>query len=274
MCSDTAIMSSMTIRSHEPYKKTIPVSKIETAGHSFLDGPLSHITEIDATISLGGEYVMIDFPNTCMNCGAYLSLRYDEDSGILRVNNDPCEAAGDIITTVRLNVPSGQLIVSDSLRSVYDVERGEVSLSSRLGQSTMMKLMEKAGCAYSCVITRDPDILRRPDGSYAIAKLPYNEEIDEDDVPEGWQPLAHIITSLWAVSIADYADWLAKGGETIEQNDDYGQRKLIDVEPGEYEFTVFTGRADFPDEHMSDDILIYTEFRRVGDATASEDPSE
>jgi hypothetical protein len=190
-----------------------------------------------------------------------MRYQYDSDKDILTVGNETCPVSSTLETVIRLNVPSGKIIVDDDLRSVYAASKDGIDYNSALGQSIMTERMAAIGCAYGAIRNTCPDLYLRPDGTYVIANLPYDEESDDLIVIDGWKKLADICTDLWAYSIADYEDWLSKGGEKIEDNDNYGMRTVVNVEPGVYEFRLYTGRADF--EYHAQGLVVYADFHRV-----------
>ena len=193
----------------------------------------------------------------CWTCGDALELAVSDDSVSVR---EPCAYPDGITTVITLAVPSGRLIVSDSLRPAYDWREEDLTAgyNCSLGQAQAIRVMAAQGCAFGYVGNSCPGLYRTGDGTYAVASPAYDEEADKELPPDGWEELAGIITDLWAYSIADYADW---------ENRDAGRsaarwgRTAVDVTPGTYEFTHHTGERSFRGQYDSDGTVIYAHAR-------------
>ena len=206
-----------------------------------------------------------ELPFPCQACDASPWLRVTGDAAWMQ---GPCPYAEGITTVTTLAVPSGTLIVSDSLRPVYDW-RGEdltVSYNSRLGQHQAALAMAARGCAFGYVSNTSPGLYRTGDGAYAIASLNYypdgGEELTEEEAtPPGWTLLARICTDLWAYSIADFEDWASRGGNTAALG--YGDT-LVAVPPGTYQVTCHTGERSF-DWGDNPGATVYANIKKVKD---------
>lgn len=240
---------------------TIPADKIDTNGHRFLWGDKG----LEVLDSGEGEFRHVSSmgSSTCGRCGEYLRLRFEGDMLVAKIegpdNSDlsvPCACPDDLETVTVLHVPSGRLIVDDSLRDVYNPDFKDVDYNSAMGQAEAVRRNAEAGCAYGPVLNTSPGLYKTPTG-YAIANTGWDDETCERLEPEGWTELARVCTDLWAYSIADYQDFLDKGGKPIEEEDNYGSRSVVEVEPGDYEFTLYTGRADF-DCHGEGNVVFAT----------------
>lgn len=205
-----------------------------------------------------------DWVFSCSSCGAWASIYLDLDAKTARAETE-CTLPQGITTVTRLEVPSGHMVVCDSLRDVYEIEdereRDFADYNSKLGQSQYVEAMAELGCAYGPVGNSSPTIYLKDDGTYVIASQRDEGDYDEDEeVPEPFMPLgeakAWICTDLWAYSIADRDDYLSKGGKL----DDKRFKTTFEVEPGTYEFTLHTGRRDF-DQWA--EPAIYAEFRKI-----------
>lgn len=181
------------------------------------------------------------------------------------IHNGPCEYDPEMETVVRINVPSGKLIVDDDLRDTYSPDtNGCGDYNTPIGQANVVKLNAEHGCAYFPVGNSCPSVYRRPDGTYVIGSPAWDEETDDFSTADGWTELAGVCTDLWAASLADYDDYLLKGGKPVEQvKDEPGgwTRNVIEVEPGTYEFRFYGGRRDFDD--MANGSTIYVDFHKV-----------
>lgn len=172
---------------------------------------------------------------------------------------EPCEYPDGLTSVIRLEVPSGKLIVSDSLRRVYDWTEadGVGDYNALIGQAQATQAMAAKGCAYGAVGNSCPGLWLTGGDNYVIASLPYDHDTDEEIVPDGWQQVAFIITDLWAYSIADYDDFTAKGGKTEEIR---GHWTIVNVTPGTYEFTCHTSERTFDRDA---DMVVYADIKRV-----------
>lgn len=199
----------------------------------------------------------------CRTCDAALRLDVSDDAVSVR---EPCPYPDGITTVITLEVPSGKLIVSDSLRPVYDWRDEDLTASynSALGQAQAIGVMAKAGCAFGYVGNTSPGLFRTADGTYVIASLDYYPGEDDDELPAeeatppGWTLLAQVCTDLWAYSIADFEDWASRGGNALALG--YGDT-IVDVPPGDYQFTCHTGERSFNRE--TGGTVIYAHARRT-----------
>lgn len=177
----------------------------------------------------------------CGTCGALFVLHISANAVCIQ---DPCPYPDGLTSIITLAVPSGKLIVTDDLRPVYGRwdETGMADYNSELGQHQAIAAMAAKGCAYGPVGNSCPGLYHTGTDSYVIASLSYDQDTDKEQLPGGWQYLAGIITDLWAYSIADYADWLAKGGNSDDLD---WTHTVVDVPPGSYRFTHHTGERSF-----------------------------
>lgn len=282
--------------------KNLPV---EGRGHQFTarwgDGL------VDGTIVLCSGYENGQFSahntSSCSNCDAYASFEVYDDAErgprLVYVNrigdNDgalDCPVPDGIEWSVDLAVPSGRMIVADSLRPVYDVslryERDVPGYSSILGQMLHCKEQEAIGCAYGPTSNIALGLFRlddRPD-SYVIASVDDEVEPGEPDHLEATE-VANICTDLWAYSIADLDHFIARARDVVaaEDYDDHGYFHewslaawiadgadpdtlprdfvIVDVTPGTYRFTHHGGTPDFDEQDWP---LIWASVERLDDS--------
>jgi hypothetical protein len=165
-----------------------------------------------------------------------------------------------ITTRIRINVPSGRLIVDDDLRSAYKIDDdGFASYNTKRGQAQVIEAMATAGCAYGPVGNTCPGFWLMEDGSYTVANGIYGETADDETLPGGVKCLAGVCTDLWAYSIADAEDWRSRGGDPDNL---HWTQTIVEVPPGVYEFTHHTGESDFDRDA---EPAIYAHIRRVAD---------
>jgi hypothetical protein len=196
--------------------------------------------------------------SSCGNCGDYVALHLNYDK-VARPST-ACHWAPQVVETL-LEVPSGKIVFGDYLPE-YRVDIDEprfASYNSSLGQCQVVKAYEEIGAAYGPVGNSCPAIYELVDGSYIIASPAYDEEKDDVVEPMHWMCMGTICTDLWAYTLADYDDWLAKGGNE-EKIDGF-----LVVEPGTYKFTYLRWSDSFPqgdDSYSANEI--FARFTKIG----------
>lgn len=195
----------------------------------------------------------------CAVCDAYPDVEITDDLAKVK---EPCTLTEGITTEVTIAVPSGKLVVTDDLRPLYNWRSGKgyASYNSKLGQAQVISYMASLGCAYGPVGNSCPSLYRTGEDTYVIGKLGYDE--DDEEVGDLGEELASICTDLWAYSIADHDDWVAKGGD-LNHREWAGRVTVVDVTPGTYRFTHHTGEVGFTDD--TSDPVIYAHIERVID---------
>lgn len=208
------------------------------------------------------EPFCMDLLSGCALCGKRPDVVITPDAVTC---TGPCEYPDGLTTVIRLNVPSGKIIVSDSLRRVYDWTDadGVGDYNALIGQANATQVMAAKGCAYGAVGNSCPGLWRTGDDTYVIANLPYTED-DKEVVPDGWEMAAFIITDLWAYSIADFGDWTSKGGKL----DDLGHGTVVNVTPGTYEFTCHTSELSFDRDA---DLVVFADIKRISTETGDKE---
>lgn len=239
--------------------------KIGRKGHDFAqwnDSSGEPMVFSYAELSNGKHYIFPVDQYSCSFCDE--PIQFAKIDGRIEILNGQCPAEDGYTTVVKLNVPSGIMIVSDSLDLVFSSSMDGLNYNSMKGQAKFVKRMESIGCAYGPVLNTSPYVYKKPDGTYVIVNAGYDEQNDlEVDFPSDWIEVADITTDLWAYSFADYENWLKLGGPTIEEDSDYGKRQIFEVEPGVYEFTLHTGEKGFRDYSTNGDPVIFSEFKKI-----------
>lgn len=189
--------------------------------------------DILSLASLAGMY------RECHWCGEMPVYSYD---GTTLTSTTACTKAEGFTTTVTLRVTSGKIVVADSLRNVYNLTREQEDAlgdyNSAWGQAEWMHAYEALGCAYGPVGNSCPSLYQTGEDTYAIVSPAYDEDTDTSTF-DGTH-LAGITTDLWAYSIADHDDYLAKGGTIGE----YGP-EVVEVPNGLYTFSHHTHERAF-----------------------------
>lgn len=208
---------------------------------------------------------------SCHTCDAYPGLKYTDTTASM--DSDCPYPDGFPEIKVRIDVPSGQLIINDSLRDVYtdldDLVDKRASYNSKLGQKQAIEHYATQGCAYGPVGNSSPSFYLTGNDEYKIVSPGYDDD-DELITPAyaDGNELASIDTCLWAYSIADYGDFKAKGGFETMRRGYFGELQteadvaIVDVTPGTYEFTYYGGAARF-DDHWSPSDTVWASVKRV-----------
>jgi hypothetical protein len=234
---------------------------VESNGHQWVrDGHA-----VDVIKDNGVQHVM-GHHHGCVTCGEGLKLEITETAAVPK---EPCLFPDGITTKIVLKVPSGKIVVEDDLRPLYDGFNDHfASYNTDLGQAQVVKAYEKQGCAYGPVGNSCPGLYRTGEDTYVIASqvYVYDDEDDEEDkghLPDGWECLASICTDLWAYSIADYDDWVSKGGTEDDGSGTacWSGADIVEIPAGEYEFTHHTGERGF--DSWADGPVIFAHIRKT-----------
>lgn len=193
----------------------------------------------------------------CRTCGDRPWPRLTADGAYL---DTPCPLPDGVTTTITLAVPSGKIIVSDDLRPTYRLdEDARPDINSSLGMQLKGLAMAGIGCAWGFVGNSSPGLYRTDWDTFVIASPEYCEETDEvTGRLAGIEPLTGVCTDTWAYCVADFADFLAKGGDNHVS---YHAWDVVEIPAGTYEFTTYSGKADF--ECDGDGTVIFADIRRV-----------
>lgn len=238
------------------------------------------MTEISAFVyDIGGEKVTQPMVSelfvSCGMCGEY--PKYDVSKEGVKLSG-PCADVRGITTTITLDVPSGKIVVDDDLRPLFNGFDREnfADYNSARGQAQVIEAFAEDKCAFGPVGNSCPDLWRTGEDTYIIARKPWaapgDDWADEGDVPppEGAEKLAGICTDLWAYSIADYDEWIRRGGVMVGNykkhlgkvvhEPEQWTTTIVEIPAGSYEFTHHSGELDFDDD--ADDV-VWCDIRKV-----------
>lgn len=196
----------------------------------------------------------------CTYCGEKPELELDETGKVPVVRAvDACPAIDGVRTEFYLKVPSGKIVVDDTLRGVYElpdeIENKMLSLNTEVGQRQLSLAMAAIGCAHGFVGNTCPGFYRVGEDRYVVANPGYTSR--DEEIPVGGDQLAGICTDLWWYSIADLDDYVARGGVI----DKLGP-EIVEIRPGTYRFTHHTGERRFNRDDYSKPT-IYADIERV-----------
>ena len=205
---------------------------------------------------------------SCGQCDEFMSYELIDGEAVAKTE---CQYTEGFTTVVEIDVPSGRLVCDDSLREAEgfnwkdEDETGFASYSSDLGQHQVVEFLAKtAGLAFAPVGNSCPGMWEVEPGKYVVGNAGYNEETDENEVPSfGGELINTFCTDLWAASMSDYDNFLARGGTPIEDDNQWGTRWVMDVPPGRYRMTFHGGEKGF-DNHAAGEV-IFAEFEKIAD---------
>lgn len=201
---------------------------------------------------------VIEGNRDCGVCGEYVTFSPTEDRSSM-VASSECSLPDGITTKIFLTVSSGKIIVTDDLRPVYgDFDESKfVSYNSARGQAQVIEAYAAQNCAYGPVGNSCPSLICTGEGKYVIVSP--SEDEDEDILGN---KLAWVCTDLWAYSIADYQEWLDRGGDLSKLG---WSDNVIDFPNGVYEFTHHSGEKQFmKNEDNWYSSLVFAHIRKVG----------
>ncbi len=231
-------------------------------------------TKLTALTSLSGDSdsgeVWVDFlfdtMTSCSWCDEY--CRYEVvDENTIQTTTE-CPYADGIQTTVEVDVPSGRLLVDDDLRPVIDYEIDQdAGYNSRLGQAQVVEgYAREANAFYGPTLNTSPSLYEIEPGRYVIANGEWDDDTDEwVPLSLGGKAIAGVCTDLWAFTMVDYEQWLAKGGKPIEEDDKYGTRSVVEIPAGRYRMVYHGGEKDFDFDAMGE--VIFAHIERIGDCS-------
>lgn len=242
---------------------TVP---FDSNGHLLTRKPISEVNVL--AIEFPGEepHLYLDrarMSYSCGMCGSFIDPEVTKEA--VRVK-DACPASGGITSVIRLEVPSGKIVVDDDMRPMFNGfdHDGFADYNSALGQHQVIEAFAEDKCAFGPVGNSCPALWQIDEGEYIIGRKPWVESLDdpwmdEDDVlaPEGARKLASVCTDLWAYSIVDFDEWVRRGGDP---EDLPGMAEVVEIPAGTYEFTHHTNELDF--DHDADDV-VYADIKKI-----------
>lgn len=177
----------------------------------------------------------------CPQCCQPLKIQYD--GSIVKIL-DPCPyPQGYPAYTFELNVPSGKMVVGNDFRDIFPVIE-EYAINYAFGCQTTSDAYASVGLAHAYVGNSCPSVYRKNKSTLFVG----------NKLSQLGKRVAGICTDLWWYSIADYDEYIRRGG-------DHTNVEVINVHPGLYQFT--------HQKHLlKDDYLkaeIYTYINRIGD---------
>lgn len=225
-----------------------------------------HIKELGQQLIFAA--IRVDRSN-CTWCGFRPDVTFD---GELVTLLPECPAVDN---PIRFSVPfpSGEIVFRDDLRPVFDLpeefdDNVLGGLNTHPGQRFRSLAAAKAGFAYGQVGNTSPNLYKVDDDDhYVIANPAYDEDTDDERVPDNWELVGGFCTDTWSYNIADAAEWdrrlpIARKEITDESRWWRGTDvPRLKVTPGLYVFTHHYGTRGFGDGHGSE-LTIFAEIER------------
>lgn len=155
----------------------------------------------------------------CDECGKSPNVLFDGVGFVM----EPCpNPRGLPAIEFELNVPSGQIVVTDDLRDWFPIT-GRFNLDSKVECKLTSEVFAKLGLAHAYVGNSDPSVYRVNKRSYTVGtKAP----------KKGAKKVAKITTKLHWFSFCDYSNLSQLTGGVLPR-----EIQIVDVEPGVYKFT-------------------------------------
>lgn len=213
----------------------------------------------DVTDSGRAVQFLLESLMVCQNCGEYLPGRITEEAVYL---DGECGFV-DQPTVTRLEVPSGKLIISTDLRPVYDgyddTYEKFAPYSTKMGLSQVVEEFARQGCAFGFVGSRWPDLFQTGEDTYALASLGWDSELDDiAEPPSGWTRIGEIGGAVWSYSLADFGDWVNRGGDIKNLDAD---AEIVAIPAGTYEFTYHGTEKEFNYDVAG--TVLFTHIKRI-----------
>lgn len=139
-------------------------------------------------------------------------------------------------TVLEIEVPSGKLVIADSLGPVFYPEAvGDINYG-RARHETTLRYAKDYKVASAFVGNSCPSIVQQADGSYLVVSLDLDEK-DDYRYENGEKKVGAVVTDSWSVELTDYQNWLAHGGQELADDASHGYT-VLNVTPGTYRWTI------------------------------------
>ena len=192
------------------------------------------------------KYCSNRLPLQCFNCGKRLQWTFD---GIEVKCKTKCRFRNGVPDLVfEIDVPSGKMVVTNDLRSIFQIK--DHSISTLVAEFAYTKAYARKGMAHAFVGNSCPGMFQLPcrtklPSRFAIGRLA-NKNVKR---------VASICTDLWWYSICD-ADRFEKNSGKKAKKDDF--LDIVKCKPGRYRFTHVVHKID-----RDEDGAVYTTIERV-----------
>lgn len=216
---------------------------VDQRGHRHLHGPTTEfvVHTLDGDL-LGANGLAGVFP--CSTCDAFPAFTLADDDRTLVARTD-CPLPEGLDSVVHLEVPSGRVVVADTLRPVFDVDLPlSPSYNSVAGRVLHAERMARLGVAQGYAGNTSPSLVRLGPGRLAFACFDPDAGPGEEGHLDVEEVLADVCTDVWSYEVADHDDYQARAAGHDAADLGRVRPVVVDVEPGTYRFRNVTGRAD------------------------------
>lgn len=130
---------------------------------------------------------------------------------------------------VALEIPSGKLVCANDLRYEFPLDTKEdFNINETVGIKQTIEAYAQAGMFHGFVGNSCPSVYKNGN-KLTVVNPKSDDDYEPIDTDELGVRVGGVITDLWWYSIADYDEYIARGGEVDKEYVD-----VIDVEPGRY----------------------------------------
>jgi hypothetical protein len=201
----------------------------------------------------------------CSCCGE-TDFGLETNGEVIRIAGQPCRYPEGLPPTEwELNVPSGELVVANDLRTLFPLLEEDFDINTTWGCRQTTLAYAATGMAHAMVGNTCPSVYLCKDGSYKIANPPPGEQWDG----KAWvkikpkpkfdgKAVAEICTDLWWYSICDHEEFLRRCQRFGQKPADFSI-KVVKIPAGVYRFR--------HDEHArgneGDGECLYARFEKV-----------
>lgn len=205
---------------------------------------VSSVEELDAyfeaartKVPLEKPVKVISFRDECDLCG----MRFKEalSDGVRVWYEEPCAYSDGIPPNVwDLDVPSGVMVMSDSLEDLFPLpflEGALPSVNTVYGRRKRSNAYAAVGLAHGYVGGSNPRVYRLGHGGYEISSYGWDAETDEQIIPPGVVEVAYVRGDGRWYSICDKDDFLRRC-ERFGQDPERFRVREVEVQPGRYRF--------------------------------------
>ena len=188
------------------------------------------VTDLKATLKKIGyskdhlELTSGSGSDACSECGEGVKIIWDGEK-VSAV--EPCVNAGGLgAWDLELDIPSGKMVFGNDFRELFPTEES-FYINHAIGVKKCEEDYAKKGMFHFFVGNTCPSVFQKGN-SIIIGN--FSDEKD-DLAPEEYTNVDSVCTDLWWVSIADYDEYINRGGKI---NEKYNDVFIVEVEPGRY----------------------------------------
>jgi len=183
----------------------------------------------------------INYPQ-CYYCGA--TDFATDGSHIIALS--PCQHPDGFDLTIRLDIPSGRMIIGNDFRPEFDVaDQLAHDINTPKGIINTIKELEADKAAHFFVGSSSPGVYQTGENQFMVASLSAEDELKEAD-----KEVAFVSTELWWVTAVD-------GDEYDQRGCSYDADEVL-VQPGTYVFTYNFLRKEFESIERSETQIYAT----------------